>query len=279
MKTNYTDEQIQAAIDAACEQTQNVHNVWSGLLYINKHDRCFAEDADTRRDLLKCALARLPEPTPPVVDGKTPGQVNHDAVANGDYETYKKWSEISERGKCDIERGSSAVLAAFGQPSLEAAIARMEAVDVWDVYKHHPSLSSEEALGGVKARLIAAARDGSQPADVDPYAELKKAHAEGKVIQVFVKDDEWGPDRWSEKQNNDYSLPVERYRIKPEPSPASAPAWQPAVGDTVRLKSGGPVMTIGKVSDEIDVFCFRGDDLMKTSIPLVCLTPAKEAQP
>jgi hypothetical protein len=57
-----------------------------------------------------------------------------------------------------------------------------------------------------------------------------------------------------------------------------APVWQPAVGDTVRLKSGGPVMTIGKVSDEIDVFCFRGDDLMKTSIPLVCLTPAKEKQ-
>lgn len=49
----------------------------------------------------------------------------------------------------------------------------------------------------------------------DPYAELKAAHAAGKVIEVFIEDDEYGPDRWSKKENNSWTLPPERYRIKP----------------------------------------------------------------
>jgi hypothetical protein len=51
----------------------------------------------------------------------------------------------------------------------------------------------------------------------DPYAELKAAHAAGKAIEVFIADDEYGPDRWSLKESNSWSLPPERYRIKPKP--------------------------------------------------------------
>lgn len=63
----------------------------------------------------------------------------------------------------------------------------------------------------------------------DPYAELKKAHAEGKVIEVFIKDDEYGPDRWSKKKSDGWPLPPEHYRIKPEPTfqlPQPPPAMQ-----------------------------------------------------
>lgn len=63
----------------------------------------------------------------------------------------------------------------------------------------------------------------------DPYAELKKAHAEGKVIEVFIKDDEYGPDRWSKKESDGWPLPPEHYRIKPEPTfqlPQPPPAMQ-----------------------------------------------------
>lgn len=63
----------------------------------------------------------------------------------------------------------------------------------------------------------------------DPYAALKKAHAEGKVIEVFVKDDEYGPDRWSKKESDGWPLPPERYRIKPEAPPFQLPPPPPGM--------------------------------------------------
>jgi len=47
---------------------------------------------------------------------------------------------------------------------------------------------------GMSYRL-AIAKAFIEKLEPDPYAELKKAHAEGKVIEVFVKDDEYGPGR------------------------------------------------------------------------------------
>jgi hypothetical protein len=217
MKTHHlTDEQIQSAIDAACRETHAKHHIDIGtnlVLDMKAMPGTWKNEAHARRDLLKSALERLPESPPPVVDGKTPGQVNHDAVANGDYETYKKWSEISERGKCDIERGASAVLAAFGQPNLDAAT-----------------------------------RHDGQPAD-QPLLQPEP--------EVFVNG-----------AGNPVSPPV--------------PAWQPAVGDVVRLKSGGPVMTVAMISlmPGNDVRCVYITDEAKVCIvPTACLTPAKEAQP
>lgn len=43
------------------------------------------------------------------------------------------------------------------------------------------------------------------------YLPLVQALAEGKVIQVM------GSGGWNELPNYDFSLPVEHYRIKPEP--------------------------------------------------------------
>lgn len=61
----------------------------------------------------------------------------------------------------------------------------------------------------------------------DPYAELKKAHAEGKVIQCITIDGEWvdctslNPPRWN-------VLP-ENYRIKPEAPPFQLPPPPPGM--------------------------------------------------
>jgi uncharacterized protein YodC (DUF2158 family) len=303
--------------------------------------------------------------------------VNHDAVANGDYETYKKWSEISERGKCDIERGSSAVLAAFGQngqeahnlldwaesilcnskpmshctdeewdatikkwrdqrhsllavsgqPSLEAAIARMEAVTDEALQKAywngHSAVVSKPACSRVRARLIAARHDG-QPADFKTAAEelwnaatpdqfIPPAEAEIPWIEWHggpcpLRDDEveeWeckyrtitskaiglpSTLRWNHNylgngpSNGDIiAYRVLRWKKKPKPTPEPAPAWQPAVGDTVRLKSGGPVMVLRCFDrdDPVDVWChwFDGAKSCGESFPAACLTPAKEEQP
>ena len=51
----------------------------------------------------------------------------------------------------------------------------------------------------------------------DPYAELKKAHAEGKVIQFFSKTSGWYD--CNELNPPEWTSPPERYRIKPEDSP------------------------------------------------------------
>jgi len=115
MKHTFDETTMQAAIDAACEALgKGDFRPTAGLLDTVPGCSDWSQETHARLHLLKSALDFLPEPPPPVVGGKTPGQVNHDAVANGDYDTYKKWSELSERGKRDVERGASAVLAAFG---------------------------------------------------------------------------------------------------------------------------------------------------------------------
>jgi uncharacterized protein YodC (DUF2158 family) len=239
MKTNYTDEQIQAAIDAACRETHAKHHIDIGtnlVLDTKAMPGAWESEAHARRDLLKFALERLPEPTPPVVDGKTPGQAC--------WETWAVIPPVIEHGwnliqnKEAWEQAASAVLAAFGQPSLEAAIARMEVVpwkeleEVWDnaPIKQNSEDTLANAFTAVRARLIAAARDDSQPAEADP------------------------------------------------------PAWQPAVGDTVRLKSGGPVMVLWCFdrNDPADIWChwFDGAKSCGESFPAACLKPATtEEQP
>lgn len=52
----------------------------------------------------------------------------------------------------------------------------------------------------------------------DPYAELKAAHAAGKVIEVRPIIGEWLTEPLPT-----WSFPVERYRIKPDPQPWSSP--------------------------------------------------------
>jgi hypothetical protein len=113
------------------------------------------------------AVQGKPEPTPPVsADGKTPGDIAYEAFINGS----DSW-----------EAAASAVLAAFGQPSLEAAT-----------------------------------RHDGQPAD-QPLLQPEP--------EVFVNG-----------AGNPVSPPV--------------PAWQPAVGDVVRLKSGGDALTVTEYDDE-----------------------------
>jgi uncharacterized protein YodC (DUF2158 family) len=418
-----TDEQIQAAIDAACRETHAKHRIDIGtnlVLDTKAMPGTWKNEAHARRDLLKSALERLPEPirttmnftpftgdelatikslmaaqeldatqvlrqalrhyqmaaqgkpepTPPVVDGKTPGQV---AFENFQQRGLTAWSDSSYQK--NYEAAATAVLAAFGG-NLEAAIARMEAVPVEeleDTYFDNASMGAENvqlpddhdcALKAVRARLIAAARaekaeadltppsppqlrpiaeagpvpegcvrvffnasfvpfrhryssdthfadirlpspaasQDSQPAEADPYAELKKAHAEGKVVE-FNPGDSHG---WR-VQRLDWTAPVECYRIKPEPAIATlaqdqiqatpamqaaadavlredlgfAPAWQPAVGDTVRLKSGGPAMTVMDEEKNGEFWCswFYEGEVKGRDFPAACLTPAKEEQP
>jgi len=112
--------------------------------------------------------------------------------------------------------------------------------------------------------------EASQPAD--PYAELKAAHAAGKVIQ-WHNGQNWIdhilPDNWEPI----FFHPVKDLRIKPDP----VPTWQPKVGDVVTLKSGGPKMTVMDTEENGKFWCqwfnesggFSGQDF-----PAATLQPA-----
>jgi len=255
-----------------------------------------------------------PEPQPPTVDGKTPGQVAFDAFINGS----DSW-----------EAATSAVLAAFGGAGLEAAIARMESVP-WkelDLEWDNAPGGYENAINAVRARLIAAAREG-QPL---PIATLAKNQvsltpeqatvveqvfqegvfgkpipstftAHGKPWNVHVPGDERpcedvridylmtgeegrgaqastypayaGELRWN-KQDSAGDIIGWRYADEPTPAEPVNP-WTPAVGDVVILKSGGPKMSTVKAAPELHFWCnwFDGAERHEGCFPAATLQPA-----
>lgn len=74
-------------------------------------------------------------------------------------------------------------------------------------------------------RAFADQLESTQPtAPVDPYAELKAAHAAGKVIQASNSEGDWKdldyPPLWN--------LAVGHYRIKPDAPPFQLPPPPPA---------------------------------------------------
>ena len=63
-------------------------------------------------------------------------------------------------------------------------------------------------------RLAAYWIEKNMPEKPDPYAELKKAHAEGKVIQGCIRG------HWIDCPHPTWKYPLDTYRIKPDDSPA-----------------------------------------------------------
>lgn len=62
MKHNYTDTQLQTAIDGACNKINEEHKDVGGLLILDLEDNRWRNEKPARLDLIKAALAALPEP-------------------------------------------------------------------------------------------------------------------------------------------------------------------------------------------------------------------------
>ena len=76
-----------------------------------------------------------------------------------------------------------------------------------------------------------------EAAPADPYAELKAAHAAGKVIQLLMSASE---DIWADYEPNaelSWSFPPYDYRIKPEPDGGECPV-PPDVVLNIKMKDG-----------------------------------------
>jgi len=355
------DNILQPTIDEACKETQKTHFAIIGKTLVmtpTGYPETWPKEALARE-----LLARLPEPTPPVVDGKTPAEVAFEAAGY-----IFKWESCQNKDRW--HRVASAVLAAFGG-NLEAAIARMEAVpwkeleQIWDnapTIRQNNEATLANAFVAVRARLIAAARDGQgevvdwkakadrleherngyKQESGDWQARAEKAEAElarvrhlydsriaeleetkecvvsdledskpatetfeayGKVwrhhtpgdpmpceanakIYVILNDEPESagdpPIRGDQIEwDNQGAGDIIGWRYA-DTTPALAPPpepWQPDVGDTVKLKSGGPVMTV--LDNNGLCYCTWSveGEMYSNSFPAACLTPAKEAQP
>ena len=80
------------------------------------------------------------------------------------------------------------------------------------VWNSFGAWSSSEAEGTHKTYSYRLPLSVPWPEPADPYADLKKAHAEGRVIQARPQG------YWVDSPNPSWNYPVEDYRIKPEPT-------------------------------------------------------------
>jgi len=225
---------------------------WTNVSLLN-----LGEPGDPRWVCPGCCKRAFDQTQPPVVGGKTPGQVNHDAVANGDYDTYKKWSELSERGKRDVERGASAVLAAFGKPQLSTLRPISEAGEVPDgcVRYFFRILQCSFSIGTLEQ-----GEDDTHFADILVLVESK---IEAPTTEEFIHPGSFDPVAVTKPIHSTFT--------------AHGKEWTPAVGNVVTLKSGSPKMTVTVLSvhkDNASVSWFNDGVVNSASFNVSTLIPA-----
>lgn len=100
MKHNYTDTQLQAAIDGAFPKgrTEDIR-----LLTLSPASLYWKEEAPNRLNLIKAALDALPEPEPPTVDWKAKAErVEHER--NGWSQMHGDMKVRAEKAEAELDR-------------------------------------------------------------------------------------------------------------------------------------------------------------------------------
>lgn len=226
-------------------------------------------------------------------------------------ETWEESAEVHDM----LEAAAQAAAQAVAAVVLAQAVRRMEAVPLVELHSAYWAgrnpVCHNDALNRVRARLIAAARGEGQdkpvgvneppkseeqpdlsgegekqpdePATFEAHGYTWTRHKPGDPMpcdggrRVFCISN--SPDCYDgAMEAKCWSWGVEtvsiigwRYADEPEP----AEPWTPAVGDTVRLKSGGPVMTVTHV-DPLSLMCAWmnvNNELQVEPITTLCLTP------
>jgi uncharacterized protein YodC (DUF2158 family) len=115
------DHVLQAAIDEACGKISGEFKQADGLLFIDSRltRQAWDNEAPARLSLARALLARLPEPTPPTADGKTPGRFFQSV-----FNPTIPWERSCYQE--EYEHAASAVLAAFGQAKVSPISASYE---------------------------------------------------------------------------------------------------------------------------------------------------------
>ena len=295
MKTNYTDTQLQAAIDEACDKLAQSTRVYLNALDLANTTESWPVEAPARLDLIKSALATLPEPMDEesmllnllAVIHRDGGhyQAEHGtrkAVEDACKEWQRLISIVEKTGLTEPKQSLSQLRPLTEAGSVPEGCIRVRAwedTDRW--YYGWKEWEGDTHFADIRLPEARQA-PATEAAEADPYAELKKAHAAGKVIQInccTVEQPHWV----------DLPLPAffgkpHEYRIKPEPStfeptpePIQIKPWTPAVGEVVTLKSGGPKMTIRAFDRDnpMEAWChwFKDEKSCAGTFPTTCLQP------
>jgi len=249
MKTNHTNEQLQAAIDAACKEIAKTHPAMGGsITLMSDHNE------STRLHLIKTALDLLPEPPPPVVDGKTPGQVAFEAAGLA---LVSKWESCQNKDRW--HRVATAILAAFGGPDAVDWKAKYDELE--KAYAEHAEVT--QALHAKAEKAESKLANFVEAANEETRKELiERARLLRKIEELAAK-----PQLANAKAHEEFQAELDAVWNE-EP-------WTPKVGDVVRLKSGGPKMTISAVGRvEVQVHGFKGESLVHSFLPTATLQPA-----
>lgn len=262
MKHEYTDTQLQAAIDGAIKSHP------FGTIVTREHDSNWLGEQIRRLDLIKSALAALPEPEPSLSKLRP---LSEPAEAD----PYAKLKKAHAAGKviqincCTVEQPHWVDLPRpeyFGEPH---------------EYRVKPEPKPAEAHSKTWT--------SHTPGDAMPCDGSKLVHTlwkcESPPKELLAKDNEadlassWN---WS-KRDDDSDIIGWCYADEPtsEPlvtKPISLTSWTPAVGDVVTLKSGGPKMTIRAFDrdEPMEAWChwFKDEKSCAEIFPTACLQPA-----
>jgi hypothetical protein len=207
MKTTYTNEELQEAIDRACKGTSATHPEIGDAIALSTHlyPTSWNKEQAARLTLARAFLDNLPEQTEQGVLSLSQLRPLSEAgpVPEGCVRV-RAWKHESQFRVSTLEDPGDTHFADIHLPSTEKAEARGK---LWEYYSRKYGVMD----WGYANRQ-----------EPDPYAELKKAHAEGKVIQLKPLDRPW-----EDLEDPDFAAPISCYRIKPEPETfqAHGKAW------------------------------------------------------
>jgi uncharacterized protein YodC (DUF2158 family) len=203
MKTNHTNEQLQAAIDEACIEIRREHRGKVGTSLVidtAAMPGTYKAEASARLDLIKSALAALPE------------QCETQRISLE--QLFQKPNAIAD----ELQLSQLRPLAEAGEVPEGCVRVTAFCVDgewIIDSKGIHPGDTHF-----ADTRL-------PEPAEKpDPYAELKAAHADGKVIQYRNANSSGGWSEWHDYDGGKYMaalIPIDghggyrEWRIKPSP--------------------------------------------------------------
>jgi len=359
----HDDSTLQAAIDAAFQTNGKKH---CGNLVTSKHHTIYwPDESPARLAVAKAFLAALPPAEQSAEIEKLKAELaSLQQWKSEQLQVESEWNPQMLANKLGVGLGQScragiqkAVLALLEQPSLSRLRPIAEAGPVpegcvrtfaWLAMSNAWCYTaSQESWITHFADIILPTSEAEQKADL--YAKLKAAHAAGKVIQT-----KWTNHGWKDNPSPDWTLPPERYRIKPEPKtfeahgktwtrhtpgdpcpveghvllnvlwrwelqessigfseeradtiewgkkedaryaevigwryadesqPEPAQPWQPAVGDVVRLKSGGAHATVKGLTSDGLVSCIwftANGQYHQFQVPAACLELVRKEKP
>lgn len=262
MKHEYIDKQLQAAVDGACDKLAQSSRVYLNALDLDNTTESWPEEAPARLDLIKVALAALPEPEPPTVDGKTPEDVMQSVYYSTPADKYP------------FRKAASAVLAAFGKQSqaAEEANARAEKAEAelariieaaheagWNGVENPKDLAQfikylAEEVGNRQAALLAACTSVDEQ-EVLSLSQLRPLAEAGEVPEgcvryyTYKKDGEWTTaTKHRAMQDTHYidtRLPESAENATPETFEAHGKTWtKHKPGDAMPCDGSSAVMAL-----------------------------------